>query len=86
MLEEHGYAAGCLKCSRVREQRPAAGTRHWEERRARFEALLRASGDASVARADARANEHLARRVQEGAEAAAAALTSPAGSSSSSAA
>eukprot|EP00969_Alexandrium_andersonii_P275036 12155605-Alexandrium_andersonii.AAC.1 len=33
MLEEHGYTAGCLKCSRVRERRPAAGTRHSEERR-----------------------------------------------------
>eukprot|EP00969_Alexandrium_andersonii_P328883 14532423-Alexandrium_andersonii.AAC.1 len=34
MLEEHGYTAGCLKCARVRERRPAAGTRHSEERRA----------------------------------------------------
>eukprot|EP00969_Alexandrium_andersonii_P345942 15292287-Alexandrium_andersonii.AAC.1 len=34
LLEEHGYMAGCLKCTRVRERRPAAGTRHSEERRA----------------------------------------------------
>eukprot|EP00969_Alexandrium_andersonii_P198406 8762665-Alexandrium_andersonii.AAC.1 len=34
-----------------------------------FGALVRASGDASMARADARANEHLARNLQEGAEA-----------------
>eukprot|EP00969_Alexandrium_andersonii_P166739 7368238-Alexandrium_andersonii.AAC.1 len=34
MLEEQGYTAGCLKRSRVRERRPAAGTRHSEERRA----------------------------------------------------
>eukprot|EP00969_Alexandrium_andersonii_P170373 7533006-Alexandrium_andersonii.AAC.1 len=26
MLEEHGYTSGCLKCTRVRERRPAAGT------------------------------------------------------------
>eukprot|EP00969_Alexandrium_andersonii_P287056 12689619-Alexandrium_andersonii.AAC.1 len=34
MLEEHGYTAGCLKCNCVHERRPAAGTRHSEERRA----------------------------------------------------
>eukprot|EP00969_Alexandrium_andersonii_P134831 5964954-Alexandrium_andersonii.AAC.1 len=34
MLGEHGYTAGCLKCNRVRERRPTAGTRHSEERRA----------------------------------------------------
>eukprot|EP00969_Alexandrium_andersonii_P111841 4939513-Alexandrium_andersonii.AAC.1 len=73
MLEEHGYAAGCLKCSRVRERRPAAGTRHWEECRARLEGLIRALGDASVARADERVIEHLARQVQTQVEAAAAA-------------
>eukprot|EP00969_Alexandrium_andersonii_P242048 10689990-Alexandrium_andersonii.AAC.1 len=61
MLEEHGYTAGCLKCSRARERRPAAGARHSEERRSRFEGVLRASGDASVARADERVNESLAR-------------------------
>eukprot|EP00969_Alexandrium_andersonii_P250435 11067883-Alexandrium_andersonii.AAC.1 len=44
MLEEHGYTAGCSKRSRVREQRPAAGARRSEERRARFDAFLRASG------------------------------------------
>eukprot|EP00969_Alexandrium_andersonii_P216595 9566788-Alexandrium_andersonii.AAC.1 len=60
MLEEHGYTANCLKCSRVRTQRPAAGTRHSEERRARFEAILRASNDPSVVRADRRVNEYLA--------------------------
>eukprot|EP00969_Alexandrium_andersonii_P097106 4286236-Alexandrium_andersonii.AAC.1 len=32
----------CLKCSRARTQRPAAGTRHSEERRARFAAIPRA--------------------------------------------
>eukprot|EP00969_Alexandrium_andersonii_P302874 13388495-Alexandrium_andersonii.AAC.1 len=62
MLEGHGYAAGCLKCSRVRERRPTAGARRSEECRARFEGLLRALGDASVARADERVNEHLARQ------------------------
>eukprot|EP00969_Alexandrium_andersonii_P282287 12480552-Alexandrium_andersonii.AAC.1 len=60
MSGEHGYTAGCLKCTRVRERRPAAGARHSEECRTRFETLLRASGDASVALADARANEYLA--------------------------
>eukprot|EP00969_Alexandrium_andersonii_P040735 1785636-Alexandrium_andersonii.AAC.1 len=64
MLEEHGYTAGCLKRSRVRERRPAAGARHSEERRARSEGLLRALCDASVARADERVKEHLARQVQ----------------------
>eukprot|EP00969_Alexandrium_andersonii_P121684 5380010-Alexandrium_andersonii.AAC.1 len=62
MLEEHGYTAGCLKCSRARGRRPAAGARHSEERRARFEGLLRMLGDASMARADERVNEHLARQ------------------------
>eukprot|EP00969_Alexandrium_andersonii_P319145 14098084-Alexandrium_andersonii.AAC.1 len=61
MLEEHGYAAGCLKCSRVRERRPAAGARRSEECRTRFESLLRVAGDASMARADERVNERLAR-------------------------
>eukprot|EP00969_Alexandrium_andersonii_P014737 644230-Alexandrium_andersonii.AAC.1 len=61
MLEEHGYTAGCLKCSRVRERRPAAGTRHSEECRSQFKSVLRAAGDASVARADERVNERLAR-------------------------
>eukprot|EP00969_Alexandrium_andersonii_P151043 6678370-Alexandrium_andersonii.AAC.1 len=31
MLEEHGYTAGCLKRSRVRERRPAAGAGHSED-------------------------------------------------------
>eukprot|EP00969_Alexandrium_andersonii_P162034 7161764-Alexandrium_andersonii.AAC.1 len=31
MLGERGYTAGCLKRDRVRERRPAAGTRHSEE-------------------------------------------------------
>eukprot|EP00969_Alexandrium_andersonii_P192105 8485307-Alexandrium_andersonii.AAC.1 len=61
MLEEHCYTAGCLKCSRVRERWPAAGTHYSEECRARFEGLLRALGDANMARADERVNEHLAR-------------------------
>eukprot|EP00969_Alexandrium_andersonii_P251729 11125232-Alexandrium_andersonii.AAC.1 len=72
MLEEHGYAAGCLKCSRVREQRFAAGTRRSEERCSRFEGLLRAAGDASMARADERTTERFAREVQSRVEAAAA--------------
>eukprot|EP00969_Alexandrium_andersonii_P098179 4333918-Alexandrium_andersonii.AAC.1 len=71
MLEEHGHTAGCLERSRVCERRPVAVARRSEECQARFEALLRAPGDARVARADARANEHLARRVQDGVEAAA---------------
>eukprot|EP00969_Alexandrium_andersonii_P289857 12812124-Alexandrium_andersonii.AAC.1 len=45
-----------------KERRPAAGTRHSEECRARFEGLLRALGEASMARADERVNEHLARQ------------------------
>eukprot|EP00969_Alexandrium_andersonii_P005216 227029-Alexandrium_andersonii.AAC.1 len=49
MLEEHGDTAGCVKCSRVRERRPAAGARRSGECRARFEGLLRALGDASMA-------------------------------------
>eukprot|EP00969_Alexandrium_andersonii_P023788 1038399-Alexandrium_andersonii.AAC.1 len=64
MLEEHGYAAGRLKRSRVREWRPAAGARRSEECCARFEGLLGALGDASMARADECVNEHLARQVQ----------------------
>eukprot|EP00969_Alexandrium_andersonii_P323341 14286050-Alexandrium_andersonii.AAC.1 len=83
MLEEHGYTAGCLKCSRVRERRPAAGIRHSEERRARFEGLLRAAGDACMARADERVNERLAREVQSRAEAAAAVAPRPEVASSS---
>eukprot|EP00969_Alexandrium_andersonii_P197789 8737526-Alexandrium_andersonii.AAC.1 len=72
MLEGHGCTAGCSKRNRVRERRPAAGTRHSEERRARFEALLRSIGDASMARADERrVNEHLAQRAQARVEAAA---------------
>eukprot|EP00969_Alexandrium_andersonii_P235642 10403819-Alexandrium_andersonii.AAC.1 len=62
MLEEHGYTAGCLKCGRVRERRPAAGTRQSDECRARVEGLLRALGDASMACAEERVNEHLARQ------------------------
>eukprot|EP00969_Alexandrium_andersonii_P047227 2072462-Alexandrium_andersonii.AAC.1 len=60
MLEERGYTAGRLKRNRVRERRPAAGTCHSEECRARFKTLLRPIGGASMARADARVNEHLA--------------------------
>eukprot|EP00969_Alexandrium_andersonii_P024800 1082868-Alexandrium_andersonii.AAC.1 len=62
MLEERASSAGCLKRNRVRERWPAAGTRRSEERRARFEAILRSIGDASVARAHERLNEHLAQR------------------------
>eukprot|EP00969_Alexandrium_andersonii_P142695 6308606-Alexandrium_andersonii.AAC.1 len=65
LLEEHGYSAGCLKCTRIRTQRPAAGTRHSEACRMRFESILRAAGNASMARADARINEHLAERLRE---------------------
>eukprot|EP00969_Alexandrium_andersonii_P121411 5366368-Alexandrium_andersonii.AAC.1 len=82
MLEEHGYTAGCLKCSRVRERQPAAGTRHSEERRARFEGLLRALGDSSMARADERVNEHLARQVQIRVGAGASVAPRPEGASS----
>eukprot|EP00969_Alexandrium_andersonii_P299075 13221540-Alexandrium_andersonii.AAC.1 len=78
MLEEHGYTAGCLKRTRVRERRPAAGTRHLEERRARFEALLRSIGGASMAWADEHINEHLAQSVQSNVEAAAAPVPRPA--------
>eukprot|EP00969_Alexandrium_andersonii_P030225 1318253-Alexandrium_andersonii.AAC.1 len=51
-LEDHGHAAGCLKRTRVRTQRLAAGTRHSEACHARFEASPRAAGNASMARAD----------------------------------
>eukprot|EP00969_Alexandrium_andersonii_P135859 6010533-Alexandrium_andersonii.AAC.1 len=51
MLEERGHAANCLKRPRVQTQRPAAGARHSEERRARFEAILRANSNFSMARA-----------------------------------
>eukprot|EP00969_Alexandrium_andersonii_P276122 12205129-Alexandrium_andersonii.AAC.1 len=68
LLEEHGYTAGCLKCTRVRTQRPSAGTRHSEECRARFEAILRAAGDASMARADERINEHIAEKLRASVE------------------
>eukprot|EP00969_Alexandrium_andersonii_P304454 13458024-Alexandrium_andersonii.AAC.1 len=64
MLGERGLAAGCWGRNRVRERRPATGTRRSEERRARFEALLQSIGDASMARAGARINEHLAQRAQ----------------------
>eukprot|EP00969_Alexandrium_andersonii_P255722 11303768-Alexandrium_andersonii.AAC.1 len=77
MLEEYGYAAGCLKCRRARGRRLAAGARRSEERRARFEGLLRAAGDASMARADERADERLAREVQSQVEAAAAVAPRP---------
>eukprot|EP00969_Alexandrium_andersonii_P344970 15249038-Alexandrium_andersonii.AAC.1 len=60
MLGEHGYIADCLKCSRARTQRPAAGTRHSEECRARCEAILCANNDPSMARADQRVGENLA--------------------------
>eukprot|EP00969_Alexandrium_andersonii_P091387 4033860-Alexandrium_andersonii.AAC.1 len=83
MLEEHGYAAVCWKCSRVRERRLAAGARHSEERRALFESLLRAAGDASMARPDERVNERLAREAQNQVEAAAAAAPRPGVASSS---
>eukprot|EP00969_Alexandrium_andersonii_P098128 4332148-Alexandrium_andersonii.AAC.1 len=78
MLEEHGYAAGRLERNRVREWRPAAGTRRSEERRVRFETVLRSIGGASMARAGARANEHLAQRAQANVEAAAVPVPRPA--------
>eukprot|EP00969_Alexandrium_andersonii_P059065 2602310-Alexandrium_andersonii.AAC.1 len=83
MLEERGYAAGCSKCSRIRDRRPAAGARRSEECRARFEGPLRALGDASMARADGRVNEQLARQVQNRVEAAAAVAPRPEGTLSS---
>eukprot|EP00969_Alexandrium_andersonii_P016136 706501-Alexandrium_andersonii.AAC.1 len=54
-----------------------------DRRRARFETLLRASGNASMALADARTNEYLARRAQENVEGAAAAGSMAGGYSSS---
>ena len=71
LMEEHGYTAGCPRCSRVRANRTTAGSRHSEECRARFEAVLRAAGDANIERADARINEHLAEQVRLHAEASA---------------
>eukprot|EP00969_Alexandrium_andersonii_P068102 3003663-Alexandrium_andersonii.AAC.1 len=82
MLEEHGYAAGCSKRSRARERRLAAGARRLEERRARFQSLLSALGDASMARAGERVDEH-ARQVQNQVEAVAAVAPRPEGASSS---
>eukprot|EP00969_Alexandrium_andersonii_P289646 12802409-Alexandrium_andersonii.AAC.1 len=64
MLEEHGYTANYLKCSRVRTQRPVAGTRHSEDCCARCEAILRANNDPSMVRADRRANEYLADQLR----------------------
>eukprot|EP00969_Alexandrium_andersonii_P198132 8751336-Alexandrium_andersonii.AAC.1 len=52
--------------------RATPGAQRSEECRARFEALLRALGDARVARAGERVDEHSARQVQNRAEAAAA--------------
>eukprot|EP00969_Alexandrium_andersonii_P019265 841320-Alexandrium_andersonii.AAC.1 len=77
-----GCTAGRLKCSRVRERRPAVGARRSEECRARFEGLLRSLSDASMARADERVNEHLARQVQTRVEAEASAAPRPGGASS----
>eukprot|EP00969_Alexandrium_andersonii_P274700 12140641-Alexandrium_andersonii.AAC.1 len=56
------------RCSRVRTQHPVAGTRHSEERRARFEVILRANSDPGMARAGQRANEYLADQVRANAE------------------
>eukprot|EP00969_Alexandrium_andersonii_P309533 13679135-Alexandrium_andersonii.AAC.1 len=53
-LGEHSYAANCLKFSRVSAQRPVAGSRRSEERRARLEAILRANSDPGIVRADRR--------------------------------
>eukprot|EP00969_Alexandrium_andersonii_P245325 10842384-Alexandrium_andersonii.AAC.1 len=64
MLEERGYTAGCLKCSRVRTGRPSAGTRHSEDCRRRCENLLREAQDPRMLRADQRVNEHLAERLR----------------------
>eukprot|EP00969_Alexandrium_andersonii_P223751 9882135-Alexandrium_andersonii.AAC.1 len=52
-----------------RARRPAAGARHSEERRARFEAILWAAGNASTARAGERTNERLAERARVAVEA-----------------
>eukprot|EP00969_Alexandrium_andersonii_P262161 11588673-Alexandrium_andersonii.AAC.1 len=51
MLLEHGETLGCLKCTRVRTQRPAAGTRCSDECRRRFEEMARAQGDPRMVRA-----------------------------------
>ena len=65
MLEKHGYTAGCRRCTLLRTGRTAAGVKHTEPCRDRIESRLRAEGDESMTRADARVNEHLADRVQE---------------------
>eukprot|EP00969_Alexandrium_andersonii_P074395 3281333-Alexandrium_andersonii.AAC.1 len=64
MLEEHGYIAGCPKCSRARTGRPSAETRHSEDCRRRYENLLRAARGPRMLRADQRVNEHLAERLR----------------------
>eukprot|EP00969_Alexandrium_andersonii_P052197 2291363-Alexandrium_andersonii.AAC.1 len=70
MLGAHGYTAGCSKRNRVRERRPAAWVPPFGGMRGEVRALLRSIGDASVARADARVNEHLAQRAQASVKAA----------------
>ena len=64
MMQEHGYTAGCRRCTLVRTGRSAAGVKHTEVCRARFEGILRGAGDPRMARADARADEHLAERLR----------------------
>eukprot|EP00969_Alexandrium_andersonii_P186803 8253856-Alexandrium_andersonii.AAC.1 len=64
MLEEHGYAAGCLKCLRARTGRPSASTRRSEDCRQRCENMLREAQDPRMLRADQRVNEHLAERLR----------------------
>eukprot|EP00969_Alexandrium_andersonii_P280060 12380523-Alexandrium_andersonii.AAC.1 len=56
-LGEHGSTAGCLKCNRARV---LSG---------RVRGILRAAGDASIALADERINEHLVERVRAAVEA-----------------
>eukprot|EP00969_Alexandrium_andersonii_P041785 1832248-Alexandrium_andersonii.AAC.1 len=77
MLEEYGDAAGCSKCSRARERRPAAGAQRSEECRSRFKSILRATGDANTARVDERVNERLSREAQSRVEAGAAVVPRP---------
>ena len=64
-LEQYGYTAGCRRCTLLRAGRTAMGVKHTEPCRDCIEGRLRAAGDESMARADARVDEHLAGRVQD---------------------
>ena len=86
-MEEYGYTAGCRRFTLLRTGRSAYGVHHTEACRARFEGILRANQDPSMARADARVDEHLAAQVQARVESVPVVpppLPRPAGASSSS--